>query len=101
MNELFSEPEPEFDPVNNNEYKVKAIKNTTVYVKETEKSTKKSSSAVMHLWKIISIFHKNYPEKPMTISPPFDSAPPIAKLSVKPIKLYIKQKRDHPTGSTK
>ena len=36
MNELFPEPEPEFDAGDNKEYKVEAIKDSAVYAKEAE-----------------------------------------------------------------
>ena len=37
MNELFSELEPEFDIGNNKKYKVKAIKDNTIYINKVEK----------------------------------------------------------------
>ena len=102
MNELFSEPEPEFDTGDNKEYEVEAIIDSAVYAKEVEghlpslyylvswkgyleeKSTWEPSFAVMHLWKMIFTFYKDHPEKPMATFSPLDSTPPIAKLSVKP-----------------
>ena len=36
MNELFPEPEPEFDVDENQEYEVEAIIDSTVYAKEAE-----------------------------------------------------------------
>ena len=36
MNELFPEPELEFDTSNNREYEVETIKDSAVYAKETE-----------------------------------------------------------------
>ena len=120
MNELFPEPEPEFDAGDNKEYEVEAIKDSAVYAKEAEghlpglyylvswkdypeeESTWKPSSAVMHLWKMISAFHKDHPEKPTATSPPLDAAPPMAKPSVKPpVKPSAKRKRGRPIGSTK
>ena len=120
INELFPEPEPEFDVGNNKEYEVKAIIDSAVYAKEAEghlpglyylvswkgyleeKSTWESSSAVMHLRKMISTFHKYHPEKPTVISSPLNSALPMAKLSLKPpVKPYTKQKQGRPIGSTK
>ena len=120
MNKLFPEPEPEFDAGNNKEYEVEAIIDSAVYAKEAkrhlpdlyylvfwkgypkEESIWEPSSAVMYLRKIISTFHKDHPEKPMATSPPLDSSPPIAKLSVKlPVKPSAKQKRSRPTGSIK
>ena len=37
MNELFPEPEPEFDSGNNKKYEVKAIKDSAVYAKEAKR----------------------------------------------------------------
>ena len=37
MNELFSEPEPKFDTSNNKKYKVKVIRDITIYAKKTKK----------------------------------------------------------------
>ena len=120
MNELFPEPEPEFDAGDNKKYEVEAIKDSTVYAKEAEghlpglyylvswkgypeeESTWEPSSAVMHLRKMISAFHKDHPEKPTATSPPLDSAPPMAKPSTKPpVKPSAKRKRGRPIGSTK
>ena len=110
MNELFPESEPEFDAGDNKEYKIKAIIDNAVYAKEAEahlpglyylvswksylekKSTWEPSFAIIHFWKIISIFHKNYPEKPMATTPPLNSALLMAKPTVKPAKLSSKQK---------
>ena len=50
---------------------------------------------------MISTFHKNYLKKPMATFPHLDSAPPIAKPSVKFAKPSAKQKQGYPTGSTK
>ena len=56
----------------------------------------------MHLRKMISTFHKDHPKKPTATSPPLNSAPPMAKLSVKPsVKPFTKQKWGHPISSTK
>ena len=120
MNELFPELEPEFVAGNNKEYKVEAIKDSAVYAKEAEghlpglyylvswkgypeeESTWEPSSAVMHLRKMISAFHKDHPEKPTATSPPLNSAPPMAKPSVKPpVKPSAKQKQGRLIGSTK
>ena len=111
MNELFPEPELEFDIGDNKEYKVKVIIDSTIYVKEVkeqlpdlyylvswksypeEESTWEPFFAVMHLWKTISTFHKDHPEKPIATFPPLDSALSMAKPSVKlPVKPFAKQK---------
>ncbi len=39
---------------------------------------------VLYLCKLISTFHHDYPEKPTMTSPPIDSAPPMARPTVKP-----------------
>ena len=108
INKLFSEPKPEFDVSNNKEYKVEAIIDNAVYAKKVEKhlsglyylvswknyskeeSTWEPSFAVIHLWKMISTFHKDHPEKPTAISPPLNSVLPMAKLLVKPAKSFTK-----------
>ena len=110
MNKLFSEPEPEFDAGNNKEYKVEVIKNSVIYAKKAEghlpglyyliswkrcsekKKIWKPFFTVMQLWKIISTFHKDHPEKPMTNSSCLDSALPMAKLLIKPVNSSAKQK---------
>ena len=55
---------------------------------------------LQHLRKLISSFHKDYPEKPTATSPLFDSAPPIARPTVKPLaKSITKRKRGRPANS--
>ena len=101
------------------EYEVEAIIDNAIYAKEVEEhlpdlyylvfwkdypekeNTWKPSFAVIHLQKMISRFYKNHPEKPTATSFSLDSAPPMAKLSVKPVKFFAKRKRDRSTGSTK
>ena len=107
---------PEFEPGDDKEYEVEAIRDSTVYAKETdrhlpglyylvawkgypeEENTWKPSSVVMHLQKMVSTFHKDYPEKPTATSVPLDSAPPMAKLT---IQLPAKRKRGRLTGRAK
>ena len=124
MNELFPEPEPEFDAGDNKEYEVEAIKDSAVYAKKAKghlsslyylvfwKSYSEKEriwepfSAVMHLQKMISTFHKDYPEKPTATFFPLDSAPHMAKQSLKPsvkpsVKPSAKQKQGRPISSTK
>ena len=40
MNKLFLDLEPEFDTGNNMEYKIKAIRNKAIYIKEIDKYKK-------------------------------------------------------------
>ena len=119
INELFSKPELEFDADNNKEFKVKAIKNSVVYANESEeylsnlyylvswkgyleqKSTWKPPSTVIYLWKTISTFYKNHPEKSTATSPSFNYTPPMAKPSVKPVMPSAKQKQSRLISSTK
>ena len=53
-------------------------------------------SAVEHLRKLISSFHKDYPEKPTATFAPVNSTLPIAKPTT---KLISKQKRGRPANS--
>ena len=120
MDELFRESEPEFNTGNNKEYKVEVIIDSAVYAKKAdenlpglyylvfwksypeEKSTWKPSFAVMHFWKMISIFHKDYLKKLTAIFSLFNSTPSMAKPSVKPpVKASAKQKQGRSISSTK
>ena len=111
MNELFSELEPELNAGDNKEYEVETIIDSAVYTKEAEghlpglyylitwkgypeeESKWELFSAIMYLRKMISTFHKNHLEKVTATFPPFDSAPLMAKSSVKPpVKPSAKQK---------
>ena len=107
---------PEFKPGNDKEYEVEAIQDSAVYAKEAdgyfpwlyylvvwksyleEENTGEPSSAVMHLRKMVSTFHKDHPEKPTTTSAPLDSAPPMAKPTT---QLPAKRKRGQPSGRAK
>ena len=62
MNELFPEPEPEFDIGNNKEYEVEIIKNSAVYAKES----KRHLPGLYYL-----VFCKSYPEEESTWEPSF------------------------------
>ena len=93
----FSVPEFELEPGDDKEYEVEAIRDSAVYAKEAdghlpglyylvawkgypeEENTWEPSSAVMHLRKMVSTFHKDHLEKPTTTSAPLDSAPIMAK----------------------
>ncbi len=106
------EREVEFEAGDNKEYEVEAIINSAVYGQQAndqmpglyylvswkgyleEENTWKLSSAVIHLRTLISIFHKEYPEKPTATSLPLDSAPPMARPT---ILKEPKQKRGRPS----
>ena len=85
MNELLSEPELKFDAGDNKEYRVEAIIDNAVYAKEVERyllglyylifwkgyteeeRTWELFFTVIQFRKMISIFHKDYPEKQTAI----------------------------------
>ena len=64
-----------------------------------EKNTWEPVSAVQHLRKLISSFHKDHPDKPTATSPAIDTAPPMARPTVKPTG-PPKRKRGRPANST-
>ena len=103
----------EFDAGDDNgrEYKVKVIRHSAVYARKKEsgdlpglqylvswkgypeeENTWEPASAVQHLRKLISSFHKDHPDKPTATSPAIATAPPMARLTVKPTE-PLKQKR--------
>ena len=96
----------------NGEYEVEAIRDSAVYARESEsghlpglyylvswkgypeeENTWEPASAVQHLRKLISSFHKDHPDKPTATFPTIDTAPPMARPTV---KLPAKQKRGRP-----
>ena len=111
---------PELDVGNDSkEYEVEAIWNSAVYAIESEsghllglyylvawkgypeeENTWEPVSAVQHLRKLISSFHKDHPEKSIATSLLVDSAPPMARPTVKPMaKPTTKRKRGQPVNS--
>ena len=104
---------------NSEKYEVEAIWDSAVYANESEsgylpglyylvtwkgypkeENTWESSSAVQHLKKLISSFHKDHPEKLTATFPCIDSAPPMAGPIVKPTaKTTTKQKRGRPANN--
>ena len=94
----------EFEAGDNEEYEVEKIQNSAVYTMESEtdhlpglyylvnwksypeeESTWEPASAVQHLRKLLSKIHRENPTKPTATSPPVNSAPPMARPTVKPI----------------
>ena len=92
-------------------YKVEAIWESTVYIKESEsgylpglyylilwkrypneKNIWEPALAVQHLRKLINLFHKDHPDKPIATSLTISIAPPIVGLTAKSIE-PLKQKR--------
>ena len=102
----------------NGEYEVEAIWDSEVYARESEsghlpglyhlvswkrypeeENTWEPASAVQYLRKLISSFHKDYPDKPIVTSSTIDTAPPMTRPTVKLAELP-KQKRGQPANST-
>ena len=95
---------PELDTGDDSKkYKVEAIWDSVVYAMEwklgylprlyyliawkvylKEEKTWEPVSVIQHFRKRISLFYKNYSEKPTATSPPVDSTLPMARLTVKP-----------------
>ena len=107
---------PEFESGNDKEYEVETIQDSVVYVRESEsdhlpdfcylvswkgyleeENTWEPASAVQHLRKLISLFHKDHPDKPTVTSPAIDTAPLIASPIVRPTE-PLKRKHGRPTG---
>ena len=88
---------PEFEPGDDKEYEIEAIQDSVIYAKKAdrhlsglyylvawkgypeEENNWEPFLAVMYLRKIVSTFHKDYPEKPTVILTPLNCAPPMAK----------------------
>ena len=111
--------ELDFEAGNSKEYKVKAIRDSAVYINKSEsshlsdlyylvawkgylkeKNTWEPLSAVQYLKKLISSFHKDHLEKATATSPPINSALPMARPTVKPTaKATTKRKQSWPANS--
>ena len=109
----------EFQDDGDEEYEVEAIRDSAVYAKESEsghlpglyylvswkgypeeENTWEPASAVKHLRRLLSTFHKEYPEKPTATSPPVDIALPTARPTVKPGARNNKRKRGRPAKAS-
>ena len=97
------------------EYEVEAIRDNAVYDKESEsgqlpglyyliswkdfpeeENTWEPASAIQHLRRLVSTFHKKNPDKPTATSTPVDTAPLMARPTVKPGARNNKQNRGRP-----
>ena len=100
------------------EYEVEAICDSAVYAQESEmgnlpglyylvswkgypkeENTWEPYSAVQHLWKLISLFHKNHPDKLTAISEAINTAPPIVRPMIMPTTKPTKWKQGRPANS--
>ena len=92
-----------FEAGNDEEYEVEGTLDSAVYAKESEaghlpglyylvswkgyaedECTWEPAAAIKHLRKIVKAYHEGNPTKPTATSPPIDTAPPMAKPTVKP-----------------
>ena len=110
----------EFDTGDNKsrEYKLEVIRDSAVYARESKSGhspgfyylvlwkkyledvkTWEPASVVQHLRKLISSFHKDYPDKSTATSSTINTASPMARPIVKPTK-PPKQKWGQPANST-
>ncbi len=108
-----------FEAGDSKEYEMETIRDSTVYARESqsdhlpelyylvswkgypeEENTWEPSSAVQHPRKLLSSFHRYHPDKPKATSPAVDTAPPMARptirSTVKPTEPASKRKRNRP-----
>ncbi len=110
----------ELDEGDSKEYEVKAICDGVVYSSKLEshlsnlyylvlykeypeeENTWEPALAIQHLWRLVTIFHHDYLDKPITTFPLINSALPMIKLTVKSKAetSKTKQKQSQLTNST-
>ncbi len=106
----------EFENEGDKEYEIKAIRDSAIYVSESEshlpgldylvswkgypeeENTLEPALAMLHLCKLINTFHCDHQEKPTVTFPRINSAPPMTRPTVKPRAeaSNTKQKEDRP-----
>ena len=110
---------PEFELGYNKEYGVEAIWDSMAYARVSEsghlpglyyliswkryleeENTWEPASTVQHLKKLISPFHKDYPDKPIATSPTIDTIQPMVRPTVRPTE-PLKRKQRRPIRRTK
>ena len=109
--------ELDFKAGNSEEYKVEAIWDSAVYARDLEghlpglyylvawkgytkeENTWEPVSAIQHLRKQISLFHKDSLEKRTATSSPVNSASPRARPTVKPVRPIAKRKQGQPANN--
>ena len=94
---------------NDKEYEIDGIRDSAVYAKESagqlpglyylvswkgypeEENIWEPASAIQHLRRLVTAYHKDNPEKPIATSAPVDTAPPMARPSA-PLRPTAKPK---------
>ena len=65
-----------------------------------EENTWEPALATQHLWRLVTTFHKEHPDKPTVTSPSADSALPIVKPTIRPKTRNNKQKQGQPAQAS-
>ena len=111
----------EFEAGDDKEYEVDGIWDSAVYARESagqlpglyylvswkgypeEENTWEPASAIQHLQRLVTAYHKGNPEKPTATSIPVDTAPPMARPTAPPMPRPTTapiKKRSWPAKST-
>ena len=116
---MHEENAEELDTDNKGEYELEAIRDSAVYTRESEsgylpdlyyhvswkrypeeENTWEPASAVQHLRKLISSFHKDQTNKPTATFPAINTVSPMARPTIKSTK-PPKRKKRRVTGRAK
>ena len=110
--------ELEFQAGKSKKYKMEEIQNSNVYANKAkgylpgpyyliafkryseEENTWEPSFASQYLKKPINSYYKKYPEKSAGIFSPMNSNPPMARPTIKPIRLITRRKRGQLANAT-
>ena len=102
-----------FEAGDDKEYEVDGIRDSAVYARESagqlpglyylvswkgypeEENTWEPASAIQHLRRLVTAYHKDNPKKPTATFAPVNMAPPIARPTA-----AVPKKHDRPAGST-
>ena len=113
----------EFEACGDKEYKVDSIWNSAIYARELagqlprlyflvswksypkEENTWEPALVIQYLWKLVTIYYQDNPEKPIVTSAPVNMALPMARSTALPMSrsttnIQIKRKQGQLVGST-